>query len=167
MSGTKLIARALIAAYATVETSGSLIGDVCKAANAQYKGEEIPKADREEILEALADSRDWEGDARKVRKSEAGAILKAYPALPEMVKHVREKRGTCSWNDSLKLARCYSRAKGNLRDALAMFSKGGESKPVSVQGRAAGALKAWFKVARGEKKAAILKAASLLNLTIE
>jgi len=163
---TNAITHALILAYSTVETSGSLINDVCKAAHAQYKGEAIPKDDRDAILESLADNRDWEGDARKVRKSEAGAILKAYPALPEMVKHVREKEGRCSWNDSLKLSRCYARAKGNVKAALAAFRKGSESAPVSVQGRAAGALKAWFKVARGERKANILKAAELLGLKI-
>jgi hypothetical protein len=162
-----LITRALIAAYTSVETSGSLIEDVCKAAQSQYKGEAIPKADRDTILEALADNREWEGDSRKVRKSEAGAILKAYPALRETVKHVRENKGACSWNESLSLARCLNRSKLNVKQAIAAFNAGGTNKTASPSGRAAGALKAWFKVARGDKKAAILKAATLLGLEIE
>jgi len=158
------VARALIAAYSTAETAGSMVDDVCKAAHRAYKGEAVPKADADAILNQLANARDWDGDIAQVRKSEAKQVLNAYSNLAETVATVKEKHGACSWHSAVKLARCLNKNEGSMKKAIAAFeTKGGESKG-NPAGRTAGALKAWYKIAKADKKAAIAKAYELLGL---
>lgn len=165
-TGRDAIAAAFIAAYEVAENTGSKIAEVCKLAQQTYKGKPVPDSDAEHIAETLATARGWEGNTAKVRKSEARKVLGVYSTLPEGISHVRKERGSCNWRDALRLATCLSKHDGKLRPALAAFTTQGESAKATPQGRAAGALKAWYKVAKGEKKAKILEAASMLGLKL-
>lgn len=165
-TGVKAIVAAFVSAYETAENTGSKLGEVCKIANATYKGREVPKEDAENIAQALCDARGWDGATAKVRKSEARKVLSVYTLLPEGINAVRESVGACNWRDALKLATCISKHEGKLKPALAEFKKAPKGGGKGPQGRVAGALKAWYKEARGEKKQKILEAAALLNIKL-
>lgn len=165
-SGRDAIAAAFINAYEAAENSGSKIADVCKLAQQTYKGNEVPKDDAEHIANVIADARGWEGTTAKVRKSEARKVLGVYAVLPEAIAHVKRKVGACNWRDALKLSTCLAKHEGKLKPALAAFEAQGGNAKATPQGRVAGALKGWYKVAKSDKREAILKAAQLLNIKL-
>jgi hypothetical protein len=165
-TGRDAIAAAFIAAYETAENTGGKLAEVCMLARATYKGKEVPAADAEHIASTIADARGWEGNTAKVRKSECRKVLGVYAVLPEGIKQVREDRGGCNWRDALRLSTCLAKHEGKLKPALAAFKAQGDGPKSTPQGAAAGALKRWYKVAKGEKKEKILEAATLLGLKL-
>lgn len=166
MTGHKAIVAAFVSAYETAENTGSKLADVCKLANATYKGKEIPDEEAQAMAQMIADARGWSGDTSKVRRSEICKVFGVYNTLPEGITQVRDKHGSCNWRDALKLATCLKKSEGKLKEALAAFGTKHESGTSTPQGRAAGALKGWYKVAKGDKRAKILEAAALLGLKL-
>lgn len=165
-TGRDAVALALVAAYANAADTGSKIGDVCTIARTSYKGAEIPEADVEHIVTTVANARGWEGATLKVRSSEARKVLSVYSTLPEGIQHVRKERGACDWRSALRLATCLKKNDGKLKPALAAFAAEADRDSVSPAGRVASALKRWYKVAKGDKKAKILAAAETLGLKL-
>jgi hypothetical protein len=166
MTGHKAIVAAFVSAYETAENTGSKLAEVCKLATATYKGREIPEEESQAMAQMIADARGWSGDTSKVRRSEICKVFGVYNMLPEGISQVREKRGACNWRDALKLATCLKKSEGNLKTALAAFETKSENGTSTPQGRAASALKGWYKVAKGDKKQKILEAATLLGLKL-
>lgn len=162
---------AVVATFVNVlsshETSGNIVTQVCNTAAKWFKGEEIDAATRASIITDIAVARGWKGDSVKVRSSECNAVLKAYTSLPEAVKLFANKNhGAVQWHNSLSLARQINKGESvtnAVKNALSNKPAGNKGTP---SGRVAGALKAWFKDARPDKKAAILKAADLLGIKL-
>jgi hypothetical protein len=165
-TGRDAIAAAFIAAYEQAANTGGKLAEVCTLARTTYKGKEVPEDDAEHIANTIADARDWEGATRKVRCSEVRKVLQVYPVLPEAIATVREKSGGCNWRDALKLATCLKKHDSKLRPALAAFNDGGGTAKATPAGATAGALKRWYKIAKGDKREKILQAASLLGLKL-
>lgn len=165
-TGRDAIAAVFIAAYDIAENTGSKLAEVCKLAQQTYKGKPVPDEDAEHIASTIADARGWEGNTAKVRKSECRKVLGVYNVLPEAIGKVREKSGGCNWRDALRLSTCLAKHEGKLRPALAAFEEQGGGPKSTPQGAAAGALKRWYKVAKGDKKQKILEAANLLGLKL-
>ncbi len=158
------IVTAFSSALATRESTGSLVTQVCDIANTALRGAEIPSAERKLIVADIAESRGWEGKTLKSRSSEVNVVLKAYAKLGEAVKQFTKKNeGRCEWHDSMKLARRLN-AGDNVSQAVAAAFVRGEAKAGNPAGRVAGALKAWYKASKGDKRAKILKAAELLGI---
>lgn len=153
-------------AYANAEDTGSRIGQVCALAHKAYKGAEVPADDAQYISDSIARQRGWDGNTAKVRKSEVRRVLSVYNVLGEGITAVREKVGSCDWRAALRLATLLKKHGSKLKPALASFYEQGEARKVSPQGRAAGALKGWYKVAKGDKRAVILKCAEMLGLKL-
>lgn len=165
-TGRDAVVVAFVDAYSTAENTGSKIAQVCALARSAYGGDEVPKDDAEYIANSIAKQRDWNGDTAKVRKSEVRRVLSVYSVLGEGITSVREKIGSCDWRAALRLATLLKKHDGKLRPALTAFYVSGEERKANPAGRATGALKAWYKAAKGDKKAAILKAAELLGLKL-
>lgn len=167
-NGIARIATAFAAAFDAAANIGSKLGEVCTIARAEYRGAEVPKEDAEAIANKLAELRGWEGNVAKVRKSEARKVLTVYSTLPEGIKTLREEHGGCNWRDALKLATKLKENDGKLRPALAAFKADGNERggKKQITGRVASALKAWYKKAKADKRADILKAAEILNIKL-
>jgi hypothetical protein len=164
-TGRDAIAAAFINAYAIAENTGSKLAEVCSLAKQTYKGKDIPADDVKHIAATIVKARGWEGPTAKVRASECRKVLGVYARLPEAIDTVRAKHGGCNWRDALKLSTCLAKHDSD-RAALAAFEKEGSGSKATPQGRAAGALKAWYKVAKADKKQKILDAADLLGLKL-
>lgn len=167
-NGRDAVVVAFVDAYSAAENGGSKIAQTCAIARTTYKGAEVPKDDVEYITDKIADSRGWEGATAKTRKSEVRKVLSVYSTLPEAIESVRESAGSCDWRAGMKLATLLKKNGGKVKAALSAFrvsqnEKGGKGNPA---GHVAGALKRWYKVAKGDKKALILKAAEMLNLKL-
>lgn len=165
-SGRDAVVVAFIDAYATAENTGSKIAQVCALAHKSYSGNEVPKEDADYIADSIAKQREWKGDTAKVRKSEVRRVLSVYDVLGEGITSVRDKIGSCDWRAALRLATLLKKHDSKLKPALAAFHAQSQERTVSPSGRAAGALKAWYKLAKGDKRAAILKAAEMLGLKL-
>jgi hypothetical protein len=153
-------------AYDAAENSASHVHTVCETAQRYLKGAEVSKEDADAIIKDVANARGWKGDSLRARGSEVRVVLRAYPQLPETIDAYKAKTKSCTWHGALKLARLLNKCEGNVRKAVAQALETRNAAPVSPQGRAAGALKAWYKEARSDKKTAILKAAELLGLKL-
>jgi len=162
------VAAALANGFASVESSATILESICKVAQSAYKGKEIPADDMTAIVERMVTERGdaWQESTAAARKSEAKRVLQTYATLPEAIALAR-KVGPCNWRDGMTLARLLVKSEGNVKAAVKSFTDAGEAAPVKPQQRVAGALKAWFKVAKGEKRADIIKAATLLGLQID
>lgn len=164
-SGTEAIAMAFASAFEAVENSAGNIVQVCSVARATYRGEPVPRLDADTIVDEITKRRKWEGDTAKVRRSEVRRVLSVYASLGEAITIVRTRAGSCDWRAALRLATILRRNGGRVRPAVAEFSTQ-ETKRVMPRTRAAGALKAWYRRAKGEQRAAILKAAELLGVDL-
>lgn len=164
--GRDAVVVAFVDAYATTENTGSKIAQVCAIANTTFRGADVSKEDADYIADTIAKQRDWEGATAKVRKSEVRRVLSVYTSLPEGITSVREKTGSCDWRAALRLATLLKKNENKLRPALAAFHSQSEGRKSSPQGHVAGALKRWYKAAKGDKRALILKAAELLNIKL-
>jgi hypothetical protein len=165
-TGRDAVVVAFIDAYATAENTGGKIAQVCALARTTYSGDDVPKEDADYIADSIAKQREWTGDTAKVRKSEVRRVLSVYSVLGEGITAVRTKLGSCDWRAALRLATLLKKHEGKLKPALTAFYVSGESRKANPAGRAAGALKGWYKVAKGDKRAAILKAAEMLGLKL-
>lgn len=158
------IVKAFVAALTSVEGSGNLVTHVCDVARKALGGEEIPKDARKLIVSDIADARGWKDKTLKARSSEVNVVLKAYATLSEAVRLFTKKNGgKCQWHDSMKLARRINAGDSPVQAVTAAFAQG-DSKAVHPSKRVAGALKSWYKMAKGDKRAAILKACELLGI---
>lgn len=159
------IVNALSTTYASYETGGSLVTQVCDVAMSALKGEEISAQDRKLIVADVAAARNWKDRALRSRGSEVNVVLKAYATLGEAVRlFTKKNNGKCQWHDTMKMARRINAGDRVTEAVAAAFSTESKGKPGNPAGRVAGALKAWYKSAKGEKRAAILKACALLGI---
>lgn len=149
----------------TQENTGSLVTQVCDVASKYLRGADITKADSDDIVESIARNRGWKDAVLRARTSECRVVLRAYHKLGEAISVYARRAKKCDWHTSMKLARRLN-AGDSVNQAVTMAFNKSASKPVSIEGRCAGVLKAWYESARGDKKAAILKAAELLHITL-
>lgn len=163
------IVASYVEALSNAENTGALVTQVCDVANRYTKGESISDEDMTAIVGGIAKERGWKGPALKSRASEVRVVLRASATLPEAIKGFRNRADKCDWHTSMKLARCINKGE-SVQKAINMVhnaqKSGGQSKGATPQGRTAGALKAWWKLAKGEKKTAILRAAEILGLKL-
>ena len=162
------VGAALANAYTSVEMSATHLETVCNVARSAYGGEAIPEDAQKAIVERMAQERGdaWSEETATVRKSEARKVLQAYSTLPEAIATVRED-GPCDWRGGIKLARLIVKHEGDTAAAVEAYKAEGGGKKVTPEQRAAGALKAWFAKAKGEKRANIIKACDLLGLKVK
>jgi uncharacterized protein YqeY len=162
------VAAALANGFASVESSATILESICKVAQSAYKGKEIPSDDVAAIVDRMVTERGdaWQESTAAARKSEAKRVLQTYAVLPEAIALVR-KTGPCNWRDGMALARLIVKNDGSVTKAIKAFTAESEPKRKNPSGKVAAALKAWFAVAKGDKRADIIKAATLLNLQIE
>ncbi len=158
------IVAAYVEALTTNESTGSLVTQVCDAANKYMHGEPIATGDRTAIAADIAKARGWKGTSLKSRISEVNVVLRAYDRLPEAIEGFTQRAKRCQWHDSMKIARRLNKGDSVAKAIKAALLKDKGAK-VSPAGRAAGALKAWFKVAPRKQKA-IVEAAELLGLKL-
>jgi hypothetical protein len=159
------IANAYVAALNTAETSGSLVTHVCNVASKFTKGAALSDEDVSAVVTDIAKAKSWKGSSAKVRCSEVRTVLKAAHVLPDAIDTATSTHKRCDWHTSIRIARYINKGKSVSQSIKAAFEKT-EGHKGTPEGRAAGALKAWFKVARGAKKAAILEAAATLGLKL-
>jgi hypothetical protein len=162
------IVSTFVHALTTAENTGNLVTQVCETANKYLKGAEISDADMSSIGHDIAKARNWKGPAARSRLSEVRVVLRASSTLPEAIKAYASKASKCDWHTSMKLARCLNRGE-SVKTAVSSAFVSNTTKQTSKstpQGRTAGALKSWFKLAKGDKKTAILKAAEILGLKL-
>lgn len=150
----------------TNESTGSLVTQVCDTAQRFLKGEDINEGDRANIVADIAKARGWKGPSLRSRSSEVNVVLRSYAKLPEAVKLFSTKAKAVHWHDSMKIARRLNAGDSIAQAVKAAFATKGQSVKSTPQGRAAGALKAWFKVAKADKKDLIIQAATLLGLKL-
>lgn len=158
------IVSSFVEALSANESTGSLVTQVCDVARKYTKGEDFSDEDRSAIVADISKARGWKGASAKSRCSEVNVVLKAHASLPEAIESYRTKAKRCQWHDSMKLARRLNAGDTIGQAVKAAFTKS-ESGTVSPSGRAAGALKAWFK-AEPRKQKAIMEAAALLGLKL-
>ena len=149
------------------DTSGSLVIQTCETAHKYAKGAALLDDDVTNITNSVASIKGWSGASARSRISECKVVLRAYAKLPEAVREFTKKNtGKCQWHDSMKLARRIN--EGDSVGAAVKFvmdsTKTGNN--TNPKGRAAGALKAWFKHAACTKaeKAAITQCVKLLRI---
>lgn len=160
------IVNTYITALASAENTGALVTQVCDVANKYTKGESLSDDDMTAIVGAISRERGWKGPAAKSRCSEVRVVLKASTQLPEAIKGFHKRVGKCDWHTSMKLARCINKGAKIAQAITQTMASKTQSAKSNPPGRAAAALKAWFAIAKGDKKVAIMKAAEILNLKI-
>lgn len=152
-------------AMTAAENTGSHVTQVCETAQRFLKGTEVSKDDQDAIIKDIGTARGWKGDTLRARGSEVRVILRAYAQLPEAVESYKAKAKGCTWHNAMKLARLINKHE-KVSKAVALALEQKTAAPVSPQGRVAGGLKAWYKQAKGDKRASILQAAALLGLKL-
>jgi hypothetical protein len=165
-SARSAIVSTFVDALNAAENTGSLVTQVCDTANKYTKGETIGDEDMSAIVGSIAKERGWKGPALKSRTSEVRVVLRASGQLPEAIKALSTKAGKCDWHASMKLARCINKGMAIPKAVKLCMATKEQSAKSTPQGRTAGALKAWFKIAKADKKAAILEAAKVLNIAL-
>lgn len=168
LSARNAIASAFCSALDTQENTGSLVTQVCNVANKYLSGSEIAKEDSDHICNTISKQRGWKGAAIKTRCSEVRTVLRASVELPKAIHAYSEKAKKCDWHTGIKLARLLNKGESVTRAVSQAFNtqSASDAARVSPQGRCAGALKAWFKIAKGDKRDQILKAAAILNIKL-
>lgn len=163
------IVHSFVQSYDAAENTGSHVTHVCDTARRFLKGDPVSKDDADAIIKDVANKRGWKGDTLRARSSEVRIVLRAYAKLPEAMESLKAKVKSCTWHAGLKLARALNgKAEGNIAKAVRMVAEAGANSGAKMHPtqRAAGALKAWYKVAKGEKRAVILQAAALMGLKL-
>ena len=145
----------------TVNKTGSLLTQVCKVAQQMYRGKAIPKPDVEAILADLAARMGWKAErngrasALDVRRSQYKCVLNSYHLLPEALDAYRARKGVCSWNDGIALARLLK--SNNVSKAVSQHASRGKSKASAPKSRgdakaqAASAIKRVLKLPKLER----------------
>lgn len=160
------IVSAFCNALDTAENTGSLVTQVCDVARKQLKGADIEAEDMTSIVTDIARARNWKENVLRSRSSEVRVVLRAYGTLGEAIAKFSARAKKCDWHTSMKLARRINAGDSVTQAVTAAFTKAAQSPKSTPQGRTAGALKAWYNAARGDKQAAILRAAELLGLKL-
>lgn len=162
------IVSTFVSAISSAENSGSLVTQVCDAANKYARGLPIGDEDIAAIGHGVAKERGWKGRSLKSRLSEVRVVLRSYATLPEAIEAFIAKARNCDWHTSMKLARRLNKGDSVKQAVAAAFEqqKNGQSKKSTPQGRTAAALKAWFKTARPDKQKLILQVAEMLGLRL-
>lgn len=162
------IVSSYINALDSAENTGSLLTQVCETANKYTRGETLSDEDQKAIAAAVSSEKGWRGKTAQSRESEVRVILRASAELPEAIEAFASKNKSCNWHTGMKLARRLNKGEPvakAVKTVLHAITNGGQSTQSNPAGRAAAALKAWFKAAKGEKRKAIEKAFELLNLS--
>lgn len=163
------IVSTFVSAISSAENSGSLVTQVCDAANKYARGEQISNEDIAAIGNGVAKERGWKGGSLKSRLSEVRVVLRAYTTLPEAIESFIAKAKCCDWHTSMKLARRLNKG-DSVKQAVALTleqkKNGGQSKKSTPQGRTAAGLKAWYKAAKPDKQKLILQVAEMLGLRL-
>ena len=154
-----------VSALNTAENTGGLVTQVCDVIAKVSKGSAISDGDAKAIVTDISRAKGWKGASAKSRESEVRIILKASDKLPEAISAYHSRAKTCTWHDSMKLARGLARGKSVTQCVKAAFESNANKPRGTPEGRTAGALKAWFK-AVPRKRSAILQAASLLGIKL-
>ncbi len=118
--GAGKVAAAIARVYEVVGQGGNIVTQLCKSANAVYKGETIPKRDLKTIADTVARLRNWSPVSAGPRKSEVRKMLRVYDRLPEAIIAYGRKHDTFPWHAAMKLARCLNR-EPSLKQALALM----------------------------------------------
>ncbi len=118
--GAGKVAAAIAKVYEVVGQGGNIVTQLCKSANAVYKGETIPKRDLKTIADTVARLRNWSPVSAGPRKSEVRKMLRVYDRLPEAIVAYGRKHDTFPWHAAMKLARCLNR-EPSLKQALALM----------------------------------------------
>lgn len=160
------IVHSFVQALNANESTGSLVTQVCDTANKYLKGEVIPDDERKLITQDIARERGWKGASLKSRMSECNVILKAYAVLPDAIAAYKDKAKSCQWHNSMRLARRLNAGDSVAQAVRAAFTQT-QKAPVPIAGRVAGALQAWLREAKPDKRAAILKAAQLMGIKLK
>lgn len=158
------IVSVFVSALNTAENTGGLVTQVCNVAIKHTKGAAMGDADIKAVSADIASSKGWRGDAAKVRTSEVRTVLKAAHLLPDAITAYHSRNKTCTWHESMKLARLVNKGK-SITQAVKLAMETNTGPKGTPEGRTAGALKAWFKAAP-RKREAIINAASLLGLKL-
>ncbi len=104
-NGRLAIAQVMSEALDAVDNIGrNVVQTICQGVSKVYRGAEIPKAEKDAIVDELATLRGWSDAAAKVRKSEARVILATYTELPAAAAKLADK-GKGNWKDAVRLAR--------------------------------------------------------------
>jgi len=157
-------------ALTSAENTGSLLTQVCEITTRYTKGAEMSDEDMKAIAVSIGKERGWKGLTAQARESEVRVILRASSELPEAIAGYTAKARKCDWHTGMKLARCINRGesvKQAITQTYAKAQTSGQSQGSNPQGRTAAALKAWYKAAKGDKRAAIVKAVELLGLRLK
>jgi hypothetical protein len=164
------IVRAFSDAFDSAENTGSVLTQVCNVAHKYIGDGTLTDDDTSAIVRGIVEHRRWPKDQVPARSSEVRTILAAHATLPRAIAAFRERVRVCNWHQAVKLAREIRNAKGNITKAVtaavSASKRGSQSKGSTPQGRTAAALKAWFKVAKGERRDTILKVAAMLGLKL-
>ena len=166
LSARNAVAAAFCNAFDTAENTGSVVTQVCNVAHKYLHGAPIEKDDADSVINMIAKQRGWKGPALKSRSSEVRTVLAAYHELPKAVSAYHEKASKCDWHTALRLARFLKRGESVKGAVTQAFNTQTQSAKSTPQGRTAGALKAWYKEARSDKREQILKAANLLGIKL-
>lgn len=164
-SARTAIVSSFVNALSANESTGSLLTQVCDTARKHLKGAEISTEDQDSITKDIAAAKGWKGDSARSRMSECRVVLKSYTQLGEAISTYTAKAKTCQWHDGMKLARRINKG-DSVSQAVKFALEKKDASKVSASGRTAGALKAWYKTAKADKQAAILKAADLLGIKL-
>lgn len=157
------IVSAFVHAMTTVDSTGSLVTQVCNVAR-KHGADQLTKPDQDLIIQDIASQRGWGENVIRQRSSEVRTILKSCAALPEAIELLTKKAGSCNWHSAMKLARRVV-AGDSIKQAVATVFEKGASEPKAAHpaGRVAAGLKAWFKQSKSDKRAVIVKATQLLS----
>lgn len=161
------IVHTFVDALNQADNTGSLVTQVCDTAQKYLKGDEMSVDDTNGVVNAIAKQRGWKGPSLKSRTSEVRVVLRASAVLPEAIKAYADKANKCDWHTAMRLARCINKGEPVQKAVKSTFSQKATQSPKSTpQGRTAGALKAWYKDAKGDKRALIIKAAEMLGIKL-
>jgi hypothetical protein len=160
------IASSFVQALNANENSGSLVTHVCETAHRYLKGQPFDDTDMQATILDISRAKGWKGASLKSRCSEVRVVLKCYATLPDAVSAFRAKANGVQWHDAMKMARKLNAGESVPKAVRAAFESKGVQPKGTPEGRVAGALKGWFKVATGKKRTAILEAAAILGIKL-
>jgi hypothetical protein len=167
------IVRSVGEAISNIGQSANIVTQVCETARSVADGVALSTDDIDKItgdVAKLSHVREMKPRTRDNVVSRWRTVLATYASLPAAEKALRDRMGRASWHDAMALA-SKLRKGATVKDAVAsvasiMDGKKSEASKADNAKRTASALKAWLKNAKGDKRAAILKAGDLLGLKL-
>jgi hypothetical protein len=173
-AGRNKIAAAVVDSIKGIGDSGSFLTHVCGIAQSVAKGKPIGQKGIAGIMSLVEKSNTLKALAPATRDNVLrnwSLVLDTYTAIPVMREIIKDGAGVCTHHHLMTAARAVRKGEKPEAAAKAMVQyirgkKTNDAAKADYAANAARALKAWFKHARGEKKAAILAAAESLGLKI-